>query len=198
MIRFACPVCGLTLSVSRNAAGRKGSCPSCGQRLQVPTPQPRRTVLGRLLGRDADPHSSSPSVHPPPERGVVQVRPVAPVAPVAPAVPIAQVDHDYREDLDVRDGPVIHVHAGPRYDRSGAAHSLGISSLVLSFLAFPFCWMPIIGVFFAGIGLLLGIMGICASAGRGGSGIGFALAGSAVNLVALIIAIRLLGIFIRL
>lgn len=36
MIRFECPVCNAVMSVPDTAGGRKGACPKCGQRLQVP------------------------------------------------------------------------------------------------------------------------------------------------------------------
>ena len=36
--RFQCPNCNSVLAVNDSAAGRKGSCPKCGQRLQLPAP----------------------------------------------------------------------------------------------------------------------------------------------------------------
>lgn len=48
MIHFLCPRCQASLKVPDNAAGRKGPCPKCGQRLQVPQPRRNRTVLGVL------------------------------------------------------------------------------------------------------------------------------------------------------
>jgi hypothetical protein len=45
MPRFACPVCNFLLRAPDSAAGKKGPCPNCGQRLQIPAP-PRRTMLG--------------------------------------------------------------------------------------------------------------------------------------------------------
>lgn len=188
MIRFLCPSCGLALGAPERAAGKKGPCPSCGQRLQVPVPERKRTMLGRLLYGEDRPRLL-PASEPPPEA-------YPPPMPVLPAVPVAEVDHDYGDDLTERRAPVVHVHTAPRNGSSGAAHSLGISSLVIAFLAFPFCWLPLIGLFFAGVGLLLGIMGVFASAARDGSGIGFALAGSAVNLVALLMAVYWLGLFV--
>lgn len=49
MIRFVCPRYQASLRVPDQAGGKKGPCPQCGQRLQVPQaiPLPRnRTVLG--------------------------------------------------------------------------------------------------------------------------------------------------------
>jgi DNA-directed RNA polymerase subunit M/transcription elongation factor TFIIS len=47
MIRFACPVCNAVMKAPADKAGRKGQCPKCGQRLQVPSPS--RTVLAKPL-----------------------------------------------------------------------------------------------------------------------------------------------------
>jgi hypothetical protein len=38
MIRFACPACNASIKVPDTAAGKKGPCPKCGQRLYVPPP----------------------------------------------------------------------------------------------------------------------------------------------------------------
>lgn len=51
MIHFTCPGCNASLNVPDKAAGKKGACPKCGQRLLVPPPQraplPRsQTMLG--------------------------------------------------------------------------------------------------------------------------------------------------------
>lgn len=46
MIRFACPVCRSVLAVPEHAVGKKGSCPKCGQRLQIPAPSQNHTLLG--------------------------------------------------------------------------------------------------------------------------------------------------------
>ncbi len=51
MIRFQCPVCNTKMSAADSEAGRKGGCPNCGQRVQIPSgvlPQ-RHTVLGKAL-----------------------------------------------------------------------------------------------------------------------------------------------------
>src|SRR5262245_31850159 len=66
-IRFACPVCKSVMKVPHAAAGKKGDCPNCGQRLQIPAP-PNRTVLGEPLpaqpARLPDPHDPSPEAMP--------------------------------------------------------------------------------------------------------------------------------------
>src|SRR5262245_22839050 len=60
MIQFVCPVCNSTLKAPPAQAGAKFPCPRCGQRLQVPTPNPSRTVLGRLAP-DPDPAPAAPA-----------------------------------------------------------------------------------------------------------------------------------------
>src|SRR5262245_66152130 len=49
MIQFSCPKCQSVLSATEQQAGIKVACPKCGQRLQVPQPQPNKTVLGHLM-----------------------------------------------------------------------------------------------------------------------------------------------------
>jgi hypothetical protein len=50
MIRFACPACNAVMTVPPNAAGKKGNCPKCGQRIRIPAPPAaKHTTLGRLL-----------------------------------------------------------------------------------------------------------------------------------------------------
>jgi hypothetical protein len=44
MIRFRCPKCHAVLKIRDSVAGRKGSCPQCGQRLQLPVPPPGEAV----------------------------------------------------------------------------------------------------------------------------------------------------------
>lgn len=49
MIRFACPSCAAEYRVKDECAGRKTVCPRCKQRIQVPTPPRRKTMLGRII-----------------------------------------------------------------------------------------------------------------------------------------------------
>jgi hypothetical protein len=60
LIRFACPVCQRIFAVPDKAAGKKGTCPKCGQRVQVPRLS-GKTVLGRPIP-DPAPHSPSAPV----------------------------------------------------------------------------------------------------------------------------------------
>jgi len=80
MIRFACPVCRTAYQVPDDKAGHKRTCPSCGQRMQVPAPPPSSTtVLAPLLEYQPDPV-------PRPEPSAPMAIPVLAVAAVAPEV----------------------------------------------------------------------------------------------------------------
>src|SRR5665213_1786515 len=48
VIRYRCPKCKKALTADDAEAGAKFACPQCGQRLQVPTPTPNKTVLGEI------------------------------------------------------------------------------------------------------------------------------------------------------
>lgn len=79
----------------------------------------------------------------------------------------------------------------------GAVHSLGIGSMVLGIVALLFSFIPCIGVFsmpLSGLGLLLGIIGTVVALRRSGRGIGFPIAGSAINGMALLIAFFWIGL----
>jgi DNA-directed RNA polymerase subunit M/transcription elongation factor TFIIS len=58
VIRFSCPGCERVVEVADDEAGHKMSCPTCGQRLQVPAPN--RTVLGKLEPRAEEPARPQP------------------------------------------------------------------------------------------------------------------------------------------
>lgn len=70
---------------------------------------------------------------------------------------------------------------------SSASNSLGITGLILGFVALLFFWFPFLGLTLAACGLLLGIIGIILSSIRKGYGIGFGIGASVVCLCALVI-----------
>lgn len=74
---------------------------------------------------------------------------------------------------------------------SAAAHSLGIASLALGAIAFPICWVPLVGALgfpLSATGVALGVAGLIASVFRGGNGIGFPIAGIATCGVAVAVS----------
>lgn len=61
MIRFTCPNCKALMEVRDDQVGAKGSCPKCGQRIQVPAPV-HKTVLGQLELSGTDSKTSTRAV----------------------------------------------------------------------------------------------------------------------------------------
>lgn len=84
-------------------------------------------------------------------------------------------------------GPAVQVNL---QQQSSAAHSLGISSVILGILGLLICWIPLIGLLgvpLSGLGLLLGGIGLVIAFARKGSGIGFPVAGASICGLALLI-----------
>lgn len=82
---------------------------------------------------------------------------------------------------------------------SKSTSGFGIAALVLGILACLTCWIPFIGILsipLSGLGLLFGIIGILVSAIGGKSTLGMPIAGSAVSLIALVIAIVSTGVIV--
>lgn len=87
-IRFVCPVCQTSFTVTDRDAGKNAECTKCGQRLQVPSPPRSKTILGELCPGESAP--SSP--HRPPSRlfasdkrpAAVEARPTLPPPPTGP------------------------------------------------------------------------------------------------------------------
>jgi hypothetical protein len=90
--------------------------------------------------------------------------------------------------------PTLNVHV------KSNSNSLGIASIVLGILAFLICWIPFIGT----IGFLLGclggalaIIGLILSIKRAGAGIGYPIAGLALNGLSVGIAILVTGALVN-
>lgn len=67
-VRFACPVCRAVMKAPSVRVGRKGNCPKCGQRLEIPPPPPQgTTILAKPLPPKGQktPPAPSPSPIPP-------------------------------------------------------------------------------------------------------------------------------------
>lgn len=84
-IRYHCPRCSRLLEAPRSQAGQKHSCPSCGQRLQIPQPSLpspafNKTVLATPASSSAPASPVASSVPPP----------ASPAAPPA-TIPVAAV-----------------------------------------------------------------------------------------------------------
>jgi hypothetical protein len=97
------------------------------------------------------------------------------------------------EDDRSRQGPCF-----VPYQTGATANSLGIASLVLGVLAFIVSLIPLAGlagVVAGGLGLLLGVSGLCVALVRNGTSIGFSIAGSCLSVLAINIAMFWASLF---
>jgi hypothetical protein len=183
MIRFNCPHCAKAISVKPELAGRRGKCPGCAQIIDIPddrqnTPDvasnTQSSSLSAYPGADSGFQVPSVPYHATPNAftSVHQV-------PMHPSLPHASTTEIHAPTTAIQ----VNV------SQSNAAHSLGISSLVLGILSFFLCWIPFLGMPLSGLGLLLGIGGLVMAFVRHGSGIGYSIAGSAVNAMGLALGI---------
>lgn len=93
-------------------------------------------------------------------------------------------------DFDFTDPPRRRYYGPPT--PYPPTNSLGITSLVLGVVCLPLMCLPVASFFavvIAGAGLLLGVLGLAVSLGRGGFGIGYAIGGAVVNAVVLAVAV---------
>lgn len=95
-----------------------------------------------------------------------------------------------RSEDGFADKPRRRVHI--RRNQSMTALILGIIALVLGVPSLAVSWLPflcIVSLIFAGIGLLIGLVGVVFGAAYERSGLGLAIAGGSVNLLALLVAL---------
>ena len=79
------------------------------------------------------------------------------------------------------------------------SNSLGIASIVLGVVALLICWIPFVGLIsaaFAGVGLVLSLVGLGLSIKRGGQGIGYPIAGIALNGLPLAVVLLITSAFV--
>src|SRR5579884_1386521 len=180
-ITIVCSSCGSKLKAPSKLAGQKTKCPKCGATVTVSA----AASVTPTAGFNAPPVARDWKEAPPP---VAASKPPAPV-PVAAVRPSAFSNSQEGEE---EDGPAASWPRSDTSTRGGAAHSLGIGSMVLGIVALLFSFIPCIGVFsmpLSGLGLILGIIGGIVALCRSGRGIGFPIAGSAINGMALVIAL---------
>jgi hypothetical protein len=162
-IAIACPSCGAKMKAPDGAAGLKVKCMKCA------TP-----FIAHPKGRT--------SAKPAEESWWLTEVPTQPVA--APQSVEGKNPYENPQPRP-RDGQGVAPATG-----GAAAHSLGIASLVLGVLGLVLSLLPCVGVIalpLAGLGFLLGLIGGVVALVRKGHGIGFPIAGSGVNLLALMI-----------
>lgn len=61
------------------------------------------------------------------------------------------------------------------------SNSFGIASLVVGVLSICLCWVPALGFGLSGLGIALGVLGLVVAAIRGGSGLGYCVAGGCLS-----------------
>lgn len=158
-------------------AGRKTRAPKCSTVLVVPalleetaqdvSPEPLPELYSQNDAPEGEPNSL-----------------------IAPGPPESDFDFDVGSRLRPRRLATAAVsNTVVIQNSSGAAHSLGIASLVIGVLSFCLCWIPFLGLLISGLGLLLGLGGFILALQRGGSGIGFSIGGGALSALSLVVCI---------
>ena len=90
--------------------------------------------------------------------------------------------------------PVVAVQVN--LPASRVSHSLGIGSIVLGTLGFVTCWIPLIGLIglpLSALGAVLGVVAIASAFFRKSGGLGYPVAGTAISVVAIVVAVSLLS-----
>ncbi len=172
MIEFNCPECNKQIKVKPELAGRIGKCPGCGNKILVP----QASALTKV-------ETPKPVI----------VRPQSAAKPVVRPPEVPQPIQRWSLPQQVRPQPTTAIQVN--VNNTKATNSLGISSLVLGILSFFVCWIPVIGFGLSGLGLLLGLGGIAMSVFRKGTGIGYSIAGAAVNSITLFIGIIFITVY---
>ena len=172
MIEFNCPECNKPIKVKPELAGRTGKCPGCGNKIVVP----QASALTKVET---------------PKQAIVRPQSVAKPVVRPPEVPQPIQPWSLPQQTQPQPTTAIQVNV----NTTKATNSLGISSLILGILSFFVCWIPVIGFALSGLGLLLGLGGIAMSVFRKGTGIGYSIAGAAVNSIALFIGIIFITVY---
>lgn len=146
--------------------GKSGKCPGCGTSVKIPIPKPTKNPAELM-----PPVPALPPTAPIQQPAVVQSNPVAP--------------HTTNVYTPVGQPAAVQVNV----QNSNVSNSLGIASLILGILSFLICWIPFIGFGLSGLGLLLGIGGLVMALTRNGTGIGYAIAGTAVSALGVLMGV---------
>lgn len=153
-------------------AGRKGKCPGCGNPIRIGSPK-----------KKAPPHEHTPDS----ELPIRTARPKRAQPPAVPEPPeITTIEHGQLAAAP-QGAPQTAVQVN--VNNKSASNSLGIASIILGILTFFVCWLPPAAFSLGGLGMLLGIAGLVMSVVRKGTGIGYAIAGTAVSTVGVVLGI---------
>lgn len=176
-IPLACPSCFAKLRAPDKMAGRETKCPKCGAAVTVPTSRHENLEIAR----------ASPPLRPVPPVAPPTVQPDGPPPPVL-ITPDEDFNFEPSSRRRLRTADSI-SHTVVVREPSRAAHSLGIAALVVGVVSFSLCWIPFLGIAVSGLGLTLGLGGLVLAVARGGSGVGFSIAGSGLSAISLMICL---------
>ena len=172
MFRLQCRGCGEWVRIDESQAGTMADCPECGHPIDVPSlPLPE-------IGRGPIPEMQTPSpavpgARPAPRKDERQSHPSPQPARGLP-VPVAPQPSTPTTAIQVN------------LPTTTVSSSMGIASVVLGVMAFVTCWVIVAGLLFSVVGLGLGVAGLLVAAQRKWEGIGYAIAGTTINAVALL------------
>jgi hypothetical protein len=87
-INLRCPTCNAGLTVPESAAGKKGKCPSCQTKIDIPAAQPDLfDVAEDPTEYEVPAHDGASWMQPPPQVAAAQAAPPPLQSPVMPAAP---------------------------------------------------------------------------------------------------------------
>jgi hypothetical protein len=173
-LSIQCPSCKGKLRTPDDLAGRMIKCPKCGKPVAIPTRPPAG-----------------------PATTFVQAESIPKPVRHSPSIGSSKSFDASLSNLQKEDGQDQRRLQSDASTGRGVAIGLGIASMVLGVVALLFSFIPSIGLFsmpVSGLGLLLGLIGGTVALCRSGRGIGFPIAGSAINSMALVVAFFWLGL----
>lgn len=196
MLQCKCDHCDKKLKVKDELAGKRIRCPQCKEIFLVPKSLEATPPASPKAPRPASLPPKKPTLPAviPEERSEGSLDDFSDdyLEPQLPAP--SRRNKVYRDDpyqtvppqvQQIQIQPISNVQVNVR--NSHSSNSLGISSLILGLLSFVICWMPIFGQLISGLGLLLGVVGFIIAIVRGGTGIGYAISGAALNGLSLLV-----------
>jgi hypothetical protein len=207
-ITFACPKCGRQIRVKDEAAGKNGKCNGCNSVLTVP-----REQKGSMIAREPDevvaPQRAAPPMTVRPEQPrppalyaqqpqeLQQQQPQIQYVPVpvpyhaAPAAPAPNIIVNVAQHATAHATAVAIANARPAY-----TNGLATAAVVLALLALLFSWIPFLGMLAipaAGLAIILAGLAFLLALFNRGAGLIRAIAGGALGLLAIIVAIASTG-----
>jgi hypothetical protein len=200
-ITVACPSCGRKLHAPDSLAGRKAKCPQCGKVVTV-------TASNEPAASSQSQSQVSGSKRPAPHADEAFVPASSQSQSAKPRSPVEDAEDSYDEKIRESHSDMDDESFAIPPAKSRVAFGLGLPALILGIIAFLFGLVPllalvskplgglsflgifgILGISLGGLALLLGIAGLVVALVQRGNGLGFAIAGLSVSLVAVVVAV---------